>query len=58
MAEKHDERSKARKKDVAEHLSRLKGKSRADLASDKGRGASSSLGHGHIAEREERRKRR
>ena len=57
-AAEHRARSDERRADVADKLSRLKGSTRDDLFDDRSRGASSQLGHGQIAEREERRKRK
>jgi hypothetical protein len=57
-AAEHRARSDERKADVAATMARLKGQSRDDVASDTQRGSGSPIGHGHIAEREEKRKRR
>jgi hypothetical protein len=54
----HRARSDERKADVAATLTKLKGSTRSDIARDDRRGAASQLGHGHVAEREERRRRR
>jgi hypothetical protein len=43
---------------VNRDLARMGGRSRSDLASDQSRGAGSPIGHGEIAEREARRKRK
>ena len=50
-----ERRQAAREADVAATLTKLGGRSRADVTPDDRRGASSQLGHG---EREDRRKRR
>jgi hypothetical protein len=55
-AVEHRARGAAREADVAATLTKLKGSSRNDVASDADRGGASPLGHGQIAEREEKRK--